>query len=167
VICVAAEAGIVFDFCPTRAFTLSSSIWLSKGLVTWSSARAARARFSSKASNVPASSTTGMCWVFGSLLSASHTSYPLFPGIITSARTTSGRSSRHRAIASNPLSTVVTWKSSVAKIIPMTLRMVSESSATSRFFGISVGPRGHQPPEFVEETGLLRRQPTPLSRGAA
>lgn len=86
-----------------------------------------------------------MCWVFGSLLSASHTSYPLLPGIITSASTTSGRSSRQREIASNPLSTAVTWKSSVAKIIPMTLRIVSESSATNRFFGIGVGPRGINP----------------------
>jgi hypothetical protein len=34
VICVAAEAGIVFDFCPTSVFTLSSNTWLSKGLVT-------------------------------------------------------------------------------------------------------------------------------------
>ncbi|ATB48747.1 hypothetical protein MYMAC_004377 [Corallococcus macrosporus DSM 14697] len=72
--CVAADAGIVLDFWPTSAFTLSSSTWLSKGLVTWSSARAARARFSSKASKVPASSTTGMPWVAGSLFSASQTS---------------------------------------------------------------------------------------------
>jgi hypothetical protein len=34
VICVAAEEGMVFDFCPTITFTLSSSTWLSKGLVT-------------------------------------------------------------------------------------------------------------------------------------
>jgi hypothetical protein len=59
------------------------------------------------------------------------------PGIATSASTTSGRSSRAFAMASRPLSTVVTWKSSVAKIIPITLRMVSESSATSIVFGMS------------------------------
>jgi hypothetical protein len=68
------------------------------------------------------------------------------PGIITSASTTSGRISRLREMASSPLSTAVTWKSSVAKIIPMTLRMVSESSATSRFFGIGFGPRGYPTP---------------------
>jgi hypothetical protein len=31
---VAAEAGMVLDFWPTIAFTLSRRIWLSKGLVT-------------------------------------------------------------------------------------------------------------------------------------
>jgi hypothetical protein len=34
VTCVAIEEGMVFAFWPTRAFTLSSSTWLSKGLVT-------------------------------------------------------------------------------------------------------------------------------------
>ena len=41
-----------------------------------------------------------------------------------------GRTDRDLLIASSPLSTVVSEKSSVAKIIPITLRMVSESSAT-------------------------------------
>jgi hypothetical protein len=65
---------MVLDFCPTSAFTLSSSTWLSKGLVTWSSARAARARASSKASKVPANSSTGMACVDGSDLRVSQTS---------------------------------------------------------------------------------------------
>jgi hypothetical protein len=51
--------------------------------------------------------------------------------------TRSGRISRARAMASMPLSTAVIWKSSSASAIPMTLRMVSESSATSRVFGMS------------------------------
>ena len=75
--------------------------------------------------------------VEGSDFSASQTSYPLRPGISTSATTRSGRISRARAMASMPLSTEVTWKSSSASTIPMTLRTVSESSATSRVFGMS------------------------------
>jgi hypothetical protein len=41
-------------------------------------------------------------------------------------------------MASTPLSTMVTVKSSVAKTMPMTLRMVMESSATKTLFGICV-----------------------------
>jgi hypothetical protein len=58
------------------------------------------------------------------------------PGITTSAITRSGLSSRVFAIASSPLSTVVMVKSSVLKIIPITFRMVTESSAISSVLGI-------------------------------
>ncbi len=78
-----------------------------------------------------------MLWVAGSDFSASQTSYPLLPGMVTSARTRSGRTSRAREIASMPLSTAVIVTSSAAKIMPITLRMVIESSATNTFFGMA------------------------------
>ncbi len=92
----------------TSSRTLLMSAWLSNGFARWPSACAPRARFSSKASNVPERSRTGMCFSDGSPFTASHTSYPLRRGITTSARITSGRSSRAFAIASSPLSTAVT-----------------------------------------------------------
>ena len=58
----------------TSSFTLAMSAPLSNGLAMCPSARAARARLSSKASKVPASSSTGMCCSSGSALIASHTS---------------------------------------------------------------------------------------------
>jgi hypothetical protein len=55
----------------------------------------------------------------------------------TSARMMSGFSSRARATASSPLPTVVTRKSSFAKVIPMTFWIVIESSARRRFLGMA------------------------------
>jgi hypothetical protein len=70
---------------------------------------ASRARASSNASKVPASSSTGTSLSAGSLLIASQTSYPFRFGITTSARTMSGFCSRAREMASSPLSTAMTW----------------------------------------------------------
>jgi hypothetical protein len=58
------------------------------------------------------------------------------PGIITSATIKSGLTSRTLDSASRPLSTDVILKSSVARTIAITLRMVSESSATSKLLGM-------------------------------
>jgi hypothetical protein len=82
--------------------------WLSKGFAMCPSAFAPRARASSKASNVPERSRTGMCFRAGSFFTASQTSYPFFRGMTTSARMMSGLSSRAFAMAASPLSTAVT-----------------------------------------------------------
>jgi hypothetical protein len=92
----------------TSSRTLLTSAWLSKGLVMWPSAFASRARVSSNASNVPASSSTGTPLRDGSFLIASQTSYPFRFGMTTSARTMSGLCSRARESASSPLSTAMT-----------------------------------------------------------
>jgi hypothetical protein len=110
--------------------------WLSNGLTMWAVAPEARARFSSNGSKVPASSITGVCDVDGSERIAWATSYPVFPGIMQSAITRSGRSSRALLMASTPLSTMVTAKSSVENTMPMAFRMVMESSATRTLLGI-------------------------------
>jgi hypothetical protein len=58
------------------------------------------------------------------------------PGMITSARTTSGRASRAFATASSPLSTVIRTTSSLAKLIPTTFWIVTLSSASSSFLAM-------------------------------
>jgi hypothetical protein len=58
--------------------------------------------------------------------------------MVQSTMTRSGRSSRALFTASTPLSTIVTMKSSCANTMPMTLRMVMESSATTTLLGISM-----------------------------
>jgi hypothetical protein len=58
------------------------------------------------------------------------------PGITTSASTTSGFTWRARATASSPLSTVTSFTSSLAKLIPTTFWMVTLSSASSRVLGM-------------------------------
>jgi len=84
-----------------------------------------------------------MCRRAGSAFTASHTSYPLRRGMTTSARITSGLSSRALAIASSPLSTEVTLKSSLANVMPTTFWIVIESSARRRVLGME----GSCPPE--------------------
>ena len=64
------------------------------------------------------------------------------PGITTSARMMSGRIARALATASRPLSTVVIWMSSFAKLIPTTFWMVTLSSASSRLLGMIPPGRG-------------------------
>jgi hypothetical protein len=60
--------------------------------------------------------------------------------MFTSARIRSGFKSFARASASCPFATAVTATSSVLKIIPMAVRMVVESSATSRDLGMRKAP---------------------------
>ncbi|MFO0583627.1 MAG: hypothetical protein U0229_15255 [Anaeromyxobacter sp.] len=67
-------AGAGAGFPVTSSFTLSMSAWLSKGLPMWPSAFAARARFSSNASNVPERRRTGIFASAGSAFTASQTS---------------------------------------------------------------------------------------------
>ena len=77
-----------------------------------------------------------MCRSAGSALTASQSSYPFRFGITTSARMTSGLSSRAREMASSPLSTAVILKSSPANVMPTTFWIVTESSARRRFLGM-------------------------------
>jgi hypothetical protein len=121
---------------PTSWRTLLMSAPLSNGFEMWPSACACWARPSSNASKVPARRSTGMCRRAGSDFTASQTSYPFRRGMTTSARITSGLSSRALVIASSPLFTDVTLKSSFANVIPTTFWIVIESSARRRFLGM-------------------------------
>ena len=81
--------------------------WLSKGLAMWPSARAERARASSRGSEEPVSSSTGISENCASFFRAWQSSYPFMRGMTVSASTMSGRASRALRSASSPLSTAV------------------------------------------------------------
>src|SRR5216684_781887 len=114
----------------TSERTRAKSAMSLTGLVRKSSAPASSPVSRSAASDRAVTMTTGICAVVGSALSRRQTSKPSISGIMTSRRTRSGSSARHRRSAEAPSAALRTSKYSLASLAPSSLTLTSTSSTT-------------------------------------